>query len=266
MLVTVGAAGCSTADDETPSGTPGAEGEAAGDGPFGDLPSFDLFLVLPANATAGQVFNVTLETSFVANSTEALNVTWTVSAAAMDGNQTNGTALAIAQGAGVPATFNVTFEAVGNMTLLAHATLAGYQDANATAAIVVVEAVALPEPEVPAEPPFEPVHIERTAQFGCYHCYTTAAQPDNCIGLRAGQNDRDCIWFSIDPAWVGRDFTTGAANDSDVTFKTACSAGGNVQSFASEGHETGKIPDGAKCAVMWNWSPTTGGKITMDIF
>jgi hypothetical protein len=96
-----------------------------------------------------------------------------------------------------------------------------------------------------------------------------------CVGFNEGENGQDCVWFELDASLVGKDFTlTADEGDPDYEFWPACSPMDDSAtppvSFAiagsiADGPESGTIPEGAGCIVIWAKLPPAMPTYTFTI-
>lgn len=242
-----------TGDDPSGDGTSDDGDDGSGDGGNG--------------AAGGSGTNAAPNVTFEANKQSVIEgkaANFTIDASDADGDDlswsldADGDGTVDEGGDSFPANATFVFEAVGNYTAMLAVT-----DGNATTDANLTITVISPDAE--AEEGFEPVHLELDVELSCIQCYTTGAAPDNCVGLQAGENGQDCVWVEAESEWIGHDFTTDGPFDVDISFYSECSAGNEQGSVAAEGHDTGTIPDGTGCLVLWNWDAGPGGTIIVDI-
>lgn len=81
-----------------------------------------------------------------------------------------------------------------------------------------------------------------------------------CAGFTGGDNGVDCVWFDLLPEYAGHLFTaTTDVGDPDYEFWPACPFPENagappglaITGSTATGPESGEIPDGAGCIVLW---------------
>jgi hypothetical protein len=85
---------------------------------------------------------------------------------------------------------------------------------------------------------------------------------NGCVGYTANMSGQDCVFFKLDAAFVGHAFTiTADAGDPDYELWPECNAtptsidGLAMEGSTAAGPESGMIPDGAGCVVIWTKSP-----------
>ena len=206
--------------------------------------------------------------TLTANSTGGLNVTFALNATDNDGD-----ALTWSLDFGDNATQNGTFPArLGNASKpFAHAANVTHlydaggafnvtltlSDGKATTNV----SLAL---NVTAGSSFEQFVAEGTPDLPCTQC--TEGGANTGIGYRAGINELDSYFVELPAGAGGQPFTvTSSAGDPEVSFRDSCSGGAAVgDPFNNEGPESGVVPDGAACALMWEYSDP-GSTITLTI-
>lgn len=223
-------------DDETPTGDPGSGGDGDTNGTGGDgsphettAPTADL-TADRLNGTAPLQVNFTMD-----GAAGDANLTWTL---AVNGTETaNGTTL--------PANATHTFTEVGNVSVLLTVT-AGNQ--TATASLVMSVEAAGGEAAV-----WEGIDEVLAVTAGCAQCSNSGAWTS--AGVNGAGAGTDINWMPIPPEAIGRAFTvtsdTALANP-DIQFATSCASSyGNVETFYSDGPESGVVPEGSACLFVW---------------
>ncbi|MHB8632610.1 MAG: hypothetical protein ACYDBQ_01400 [Thermoplasmatota archaeon] len=82
--------------------------------------------------------------------------------------------------------------------------------------------------------------------------------PGACAGWEQNTQGQDCIWSALNATLAGHNFTAHAdANgDVDLSFLANCAPSPNaatVKDFTAAGpDESGSVPSGAGCVVLWN--------------
>lgn len=108
----------------------------------------------------------------------------------------------------------------------------------------------------PAGPEF-PLSFSGDVVASCIACQEVGGTAS--LGFNAGEAGLDSTWFELPVGVAGHAFQTSesADLDSDVEFFETCSAdAASVGSFRSiDAHESGEVPNGAGCAVLWTWYP-----------
>ena len=88
-----------------------------------------------------------------------------------------------------------------------------------------------------------------------------------CVSFNTDMPGLDCIWTELTPDLVGKAFTlVSTSEDPDVEFFDACDPvmGSSLATFYNAGPEAGTVPDGAGCAVLWEFNPAPS-TITLTI-
>lgn len=75
----------------------------------------------------------------------------------------------------------------------------------------------------------------------------------DCVGFQTGQNGRDCIWFELDgvDGWAFKADSDGP--EADVEFLTTCDPLTTSSLGMHVGNAEGTVPDGAGCALLWDF-------------
>ena len=112
--------------------------------------------------------------------------------------------------------------------------------------------------------PFTQFVAEGTPDLSCTQCSEAGANTG--LGYRAGINELDSFFVEIPADAAGQPFTvTSSGGDPDVSFRDSCaSSGAAVESFNADGPESGLVPAGALCALMWEYAEP-GSTITLTI-
>jgi hypothetical protein len=79
-----------------------------------------------------------------------------------------------------------------------------------------------------------------------------------CAGFVGGENGVDCVFFELEAGFEGKSFTaTTDVGDPDLEFWPVCDASEvfAVAGFNNVGPESGVVPGGALCVVIWAKSP-----------
>ncbi len=197
-----------------------------------------------------------------------LNVTFLLNATDSDGD-----AMAWTLAFGDGASANGTFAGALNRTLLA-----GPQLANAThlyaaggaynATLTVSDGKATTNVtlklNLTAGTPFEQFVAEGTPDLPCPQCSNAGANTG--VGYRAGINELDSFFVDLPEGAAGQPFTlVSSEGDPDMVFRDSCDGGAAVgDTFLADGPESGTVPDGAKCALMWE-PEGAGSTITLTI-
>jgi len=241
--------GSSEAGDEAPQGA-GPQGEAGNGTQNGTAALNVTFAASPLEGQAPLTVAFWINGTYTGND----SVEWTFDA---DGD------LAFdANGSALPANWTFTFESEAAYHAVV-SVLAGGLNATHTWNITV----AAPEPAGP--PAMDPVSFTETVQVACNQCSSQGANTG--VSYRTQQKGIDQTWVAIDPAWRGQPFTvTADKGNPDISFRTGCSelgsGGGQVQDFKAAGAESGTVPQGAVCVLMWQQAQTsTDTDITITI-
>ncbi len=119
----------------------------------------------------------------------------------------------------------------------------------------------LSESGPPALPPWVGSGV---ADGPCPQCREVGANTG--AGYRAGVSGLDSVFVALPAEYIGYPFVAKAsAGDIDLSFRTACSAGGAVgDPFAKAGAESGVVPEGAACVLMWNYD-TPDSTLTITV-
>lgn len=151
-----------------------------------------------------------------------------------------------------PSVVSHTFEEAGafNVTLMV-ADEAGYTS-NVTQTVEVFE-----------NPfPWTASALNAISCIGCSDLFGAAG----CIGWGAGVNGIDCVWFELPKGAAGHTyeaFSDFPLDDPDGEFFADCTYGStHVGDAYSVGVETGKVPEGAGCLVIWEYA---GGVSTITV-
>ncbi|MGB1696961.1 MAG: PKD domain-containing protein [Thermoplasmatota archaeon] len=158
-------------------------------------------------------------------------------------------------GSEFPATISHQYEAAGtyNISVLVDDGAAGTY-ANTT---LTLEAKIVP----PAYT--EQLVITGTSQAACPQC--TAAGANTGAGYRAGESGVDSVFAEVPGVYAGAPFTATSNGNIDLVFRDSCDAGAAVgEPFAADGDESGKVPAGAACVLMWT-PDTPGATLTITI-
>ncbi|HUR64164.1 MAG TPA: PKD domain-containing protein [Candidatus Thermoplasmatota archaeon] len=187
----------------------------------------------PASKTGGIPLNVT----FVATGSdpEGANLTFTLSFG--DGSAAaNGT---------LPANVTHSYTLVGNFT--ARLTVSdGHGSANATALVHAQGGAKAAGP----------VTFTQTTTIPCLQClFDGFPGPATCASFVSGENGIDCAFFPLEKKLQGQPFVLTGGSDPDIDFWSACDPMATFvsASFAVGESEAGTIPDGAGCAVAFNF-------------
>ena len=207
---------------------------------------------LLANATGAVPLNVTFVLNATDNDGDAL--TWTLSFG--DTASQNGTFPAALGNASKP------FQHTANVTHLyasggAYNATLSLSDGKATTNVTL-------RLNVTAGTPFEQFVAEGTPDLPCPQCSNAGANTG--IGYRAGVNELDSFFVDIPEGAPGQPFTlVSSGGDPDMVFRDSCEGGAAVgDTFLAAGPEAGTVPDGAKCALMWE-PEGAGSTITLTI-
>ena len=90
-----------------------------------------------------------------------------------------------------------------------------------------------------------------------------------CASFTAGMSGGDCVFFELDAAFAGHPYTATADDgDPDLDFWPECDASGltAVEGKLSVGPESGVIPAGAGCVVLWAKAPPAIPTHTFTVF
>ena len=103
----------------------------------------------------------------------------------------------------------------------------------------------------PSKAPQQPVTVTGMAQFPCPQC--TAVGANTGAGYRAGQSGVDSFFTAIGPELANRHFALASTGgDPNASFRDSCSGGAAVgDPFAGTGPESGDVPEGATCLLLW---------------
>lgn len=190
--------------------------------------------------------NATLEAD-PTNGTVPFNVTFTINATDPNGDPLEWTLDADedgtpdAEGTETDLPANVTFEYTENGTF--NATLNVSDGMENVVQVVLIE----------AKPGGGGAVFTDTAALSCTQCSITGA--NSGVGYRAGVSGIDSVFFELGPELVGLPFVADSSEgDPDLSFRTSCSGGGAVgDPFAEEGPESGTVPEGAACVLIWEF-------------
>lgn len=227
------------------SGTKSGSGTASSSGTGTGQPSNKA----PTGRLAASVANGTtpLSVNFTLEGSDADGDALSWSLAFGDGASENGTAL--------PANVTHAFAAAGNYTVTYNLT-----DGKASASYNVTIRVAAGGPgggsttavfTEAQEYPSNPVNSLVIPNVG----YAGAT---GCAGYWDGTSGVDCVFFELEAAWAGKAFTaTADAGNPDLEFWPVCDPTEvfAVAGFNAAGPESGAIPSGALCVVIWNGEP-----------
>lgn len=158
-------------------------------------------------------------------------------------------------------TYNATFEADD-----------GFESWNATLVITATE----PEgdgdegdegseddaPEIVPGGPYPQVLTFETSQANAAFFITG---PVGCVSWLTGQGGIDCAWQELDPAWIGRSYTSDGPGDVDLAFAPECSVTTTLDASnnGATGHDSGSIPEGMGCIIVTDFS--SSGTLTVTI-
>jgi hypothetical protein len=96
-------------------------------------------------------------------------------------------------------------------------------------------------------------------QVGCAGGPAPGAK--GCLGFNAGVPEQDCVWTELTTEMAGKPFTAeSTSGDPDLEFLAACDpASESISTSLNPDGETGKVPAGAGCVVIWefNSAPST---------
>lgn len=260
LLLTLAFAGCADGggdgDKSSTTTSPSASGSASKSGTKSSTGSSTATGTgAPGNrAPTGQLAaslengSIPLRVNFTLNGTDADGdaLSWSLSFG--DGNATQGSAL--------PATAAHNYTRVGNFTVRYNVTDG---KANATYNVTIrvgaggsaggVTAVFVEGQAVPSNP----INSAMIPNVG----YAGAT---GCAGYWDGTSGFDCVFFELLADYAGKSFTaTADAGNPDLEFWPVCDPAEvfAVAGFAVDGPESGVIPDGALCVVIWNGEPST---------
>lgn len=183
-----------------------------------------------------------------------LTVNFTLSGSDPDGDTLAWTLLfgdgASDDGAALPATVSHDYTAAGNFT--AELTLSDGKAQSSYEVTITVAGAGAPQTlftftEATSAPgnPFISLEIP-----GVGWCGATC-----CAGFDAGMSGVDCVFVELPAGLDGHAFTaTSDAGDPDVEFWATCDASElfSVADFRNVGPETGVVPGGAACLIMWD--------------
>jgi hypothetical protein len=215
----------------------------------------------PPQVPVNRAPNITLNAS-LANGTAPLLVFFNLTA--VDDDQDNLTWTFDADADGIPeasnanstlpATLNFTYVAAGIFNATFNVT-DGNVSVNQRVSIEVLAAI---EPDV---------YSGATTLPGLPTIRTTGAA--GCAGFAAKSNGRDCYYWTLTKDYTGSKFeATSTASAPDLVFWSTCDAvsGQATGTFATaSATETGTVPAGSGCAIMWNFGSGTG-TMTLKIF
>lgn len=109
----------------------------------------------------------------------------------------------------------------------------------------------------------EQLIITGTSQLACPQC--TAAGANTGAGYRAGETGVDSVFDVVPSEYAGAPFTATSGGNIDLVFRDSCDAGAAVgDAFVATGDESGTIPAGAACVLMWT-TDTPGATLTITI-
>lgn len=211
---------------------------------------------MEANATGDDPLNVTFQLN--ATDADGDRLSWVLEFG--DGNATNGT---FQRKAAIDAAIrpNGTTNATEVVHLYAlagqyNATLR-VSDGNAATNVTLIL-------NLTAGISFTQFVAEGTPDLPCPQC--TQAGANTGAGYRAGVNELDSFFAEVPEDAAGQPFTVDSTGgDANVSFRTSCGSGGTaVELFANAGPESGTVPEGALCALMWEDS-TPASTITLTI-
>lgn len=165
--------------------------------------------------------------------------------------------------AAAPATFpvetNFTYTAAGVFNVTYRVT-----DGAKTAIYHVLITVTVTAP--PPGPTWTPIHEERDVSLPCTQCSGVGSPAS--IGFNVGNDGLDATWVDLPPEAAGHAFLVdGGAADPDGEFLTECDpAAAPVGPFLGAiGNESGEVPEGAGCLVVWSFE-TPAATIIIDIY
>lgn len=103
-----------------------------------------------------------------------------------------------------------------------------------------------------------------TAKLACPQCTQVGANTG--AGYRSGTNELDSYFVEIPSGSEGQPFTaTSTGGNPDMVFRDGCTGGAPVGNpFVAAGPESGEVPSGANCALMWE-PDSPGSTITLTI-
>lgn len=239
--------GTATSRSGTSTGT--ATGSASGTGTGAPGANVAPVANLTANTTRGLA---PLAVTFTLNATDADgdSLTWTLSFGDGSANET---------GTAVPATVSHTYSAVGNYT--ANFTVSDSEATVTDSEDIVVRAAATGGSTFP-------LVFDGEVTLSCVPCQE-APGAGASISWNSGEAGLDSDWFVLPADAAGHDFQTSEDSDldSDVEFFDTCSSDGtSLGAFKSvDAHESGEVPAGAGCAVMWTWYPVGPNAVHLTI-
>lgn len=155
-------------------------------------------------------------------------------------------------GTDFPSVVAHTFEEPGSYNVTLRVVDGANHTANATQQVVVA-----------ANPfPWTASALNAVSCAGCLGSESAA----ECGGWTAGVNGIDCVWFELPPGSAGHAYTASSdfpLNDPDGQFFADCTHGSaHVGDAYSVGVETGTVPEGAGCMVLWEF---VGGGSTITL-
>lgn len=90
-----------------------------------------------------------------------------------------------------------------------------------------------------------------------------------CTGFGAGVSGRDCVFFTVNETIEGHPFTAvSSAGNADVDMYDICSPTGTqvtVPHFDNAGNESGTVPAGVGCIIIWDGTATKIGTMTFTV-
>ena len=194
------------------------------------------------------------EAKFTLDGTDADGETLVWDLSFGDGSTTNGTAL--------PATVNHTYASTGNFTV--NFTVTDGKDpvkydlvvavAGSGSAALVVLTGETTQPSNPANSVVVPPGLGLGA--------------NGCAGYNSDMNGVDCVFFPMLADYAGHGFTgTSTAGDPDLEFWDSCDAvmGAFMENFYATGPESGTVPDGAGCVILWLKAPPDTAQFTFTV-
>ncbi len=211
------------------------------------------------NETTAPALNETIETTngtnaapvasliaTVSNGTAPLNITFTLDGSDPDGDNLtwvfddgNGNSTT---GDTLPATVNVTYLA-GNWTTT-FTVSDGMNDTVEQLLVTVSEAAAA----ATGGSEF-PLTFSMNILLSCPHCLATdVTQDSTCLAVLTDDNGLDCAFWELPADAAGHTFVASGTFLPAVDFYPDCTGKGRI----GFGIETGTVPEGAGCAVLWD--------------
>lgn len=266
MLLLIGLAGCAGDDKTTEAtdGSPATDDGAGGNATVDQTPTGDVDAGnATTNATIENLVPVVNFTADVVNGTSPLlvnftldieddseNLTWVF---AINGNETlNGT--------GSMAVFNHTFDAgLYNVTITVSDAEHSVEE---TFAIEVAEGIAA----------FEPFIRTVSVEAPCTQCGLLGASASGALTPARDTPGYTLAWVELTDDLWGMDFLLTGLNslgnsNPEVEFADKCAYGyTGLDSPTAVGAVTGTVPEGAKCAFLWeNYVNRPGSDLTIQI-